>query len=130
MKHKAQNIFLLVFSALLFNIVASGCDEPFVSENDCVGTWQVTFNYDSWGNYEDGGVMVLYYNGRYDYYFSDWDYRMDRIGYYGEWWTDRDNLLYTYGRDTYSYRITTQTYNMMRLRNNLPPGDMEVWYRY
>lgn len=122
---------LIILALTLFGGAAlTGCDEPFVDQRDCVGTWYITFDYDNWGGYADGGIMVLYYNGRYDYYYSERDYFIDRIGYFGRWWTDGPNLLYTYGNDTFSYRITSHTYDMMRLHNNLPPGDIEVWYRY
>lgn len=127
---KRFKLILLALAGVFIALTVASCGERYYDDSDCVGTWYVTFNYDNWGNYDDGGVMCLYYNGFYDYFYSDRDYRYGMVGYSGRWWTEGPNLLYTYGYDTYSYRITTRTYDMLRLRNNYPPGDYEVWYRY
>lgn len=129
---KTLKILLLALAGIVANLNLTSCGDDYYYnyDRDCVGTWWITFDYDNWGNYSDGGIMVLYANGRYDYYYSDRDYRYDLVGYYGRWWTDRGNLLYTYGNDTYSYRIVSSSFDAMRLRNNLPPGDTEIWYRY
>lgn len=122
----------MVIIAIISSVGLSSCGntEVYVYDNNLVGDWWITFNYDDWGYYDDGGIMSLYPNGEYDYYYSERDYHVGRVGYYGRWWIDRDNLIYTTGYDTYSYRITSQGYDYIRLRNNLPPGDFEVWYRY
>lgn len=119
---------LLVLTATVLCLSMTSCDErDYIDEFDCVGAWSIAFNPDAWGNYDDGGIMVLGYNGYYEYYFNEYDYYYDRVGYGGRWWIEGRNLLYTYGNDTYSYRITYQSYYTMRLRNNYPPGDTEVW---
>lgn len=127
---KIYKYLAILVIGLIGSVSLTGCDEIYIDGADCVGTWYVTYNYDSWGNYDDGGIMVLYYNGEYDYYYSEWNYTFDRVGYYGRWWIDGNNLIYTNGRDTYSYRISYWTYDRLRLRNNMPPGDTEVWFRY
>lgn len=122
----------LIMVVALCGLFTSSCGEVniYIDERDCTGTWFVTFNYDNWGNYSDGGIMDLYPSGYYNYYYSEYDYAIGRVYTSGRWWTDRDNLIYTDNYGTYSYRITSTTYDSMRLRNNLPPGDVEIWYRY
>lgn len=127
---KCKSIVFLIIGIMACLNTTSCSDIYYVDDNDCIGTWFVTYNYDQWGRYDDGGIMDLYSNGQYFYYFSERDYIYGRLGYSGRWWTDRDNLIYTYGPDTYSYRVTYNTFNELRLRNNLPPGDVEIWYRY
>ena len=129
MKKLKLSLLLLVGMVLCLNLTSCSVD-VYYDDDDCVGTWFVTFNYDNWGNYDDGGIMVMHYNGYYEYYSTEYDYRIDRVGYFGRWWVNHGNLFYTYGTDTYNYRIVSQNYDSMRLRNNQPPGDTEIWYRY